>query len=133
MGLDGGVEGRKVRRRTELPACPLYAPGWVQHAQQRLHPYQRAALAAAASAQAAADWLQQVPCDAVDLLGGRPGGVNHPVAPWRKAYGPPRLDRQLRYFGWLLLHGALRCGACSLSWGGADSRVALYQAVWVSG
>ena len=130
LELDGGVEGRRVRRRPELPACPLYAPGWVHQAQQRVHPYQRAALAAAASARAAADWLQQAPCDAVDLLGGRPGGVDHPVAPWRKAYialRAPRLDRQLRYFGWLLLHGALRCGACSLSWGGADNRAALFQ------
>jgi hypothetical protein len=39
--------------------------------------------------------------------------------PWREAYASlrlPRLDRITRIFGWLLLHGALRCSATAVLW-----------------
>jgi hypothetical protein len=39
--------------------------------------------------------------------------------PWREAYAYlrlPRLDRVTRFFGWLLLHGALRCSATAVLW-----------------
>jgi hypothetical protein len=39
--------------------------------------------------------------------------------PWREAYASlrlPRLDRITRFFGWRLLHGALRCSATAVLW-----------------
>ncbi len=39
--------------------------------------------------------------------------------PWRQAYESlrlSRLDRLTRFFGWRLLHGALRCSATAVLW-----------------
>ena len=47
---------------------------------------------------------------------------------WREAYKGlwlPQLDRPTRHFGWLLLHGGLRCGAAGVAWAPVGCRADL--------
>ena len=120
-GPGGSTGGRRTRRRLHEVAGPLYAPGWVQDAQVRVPPLERAA------ARAQRDFLAgdgRGRGDAVDVLLAGPQGQVRPAPPWRMAFGrlrQARLDRPLRYFGWQLLHGALRCGASQVAWAKAES------------
>ena len=81
----------------------------------RVHPLERGAAAAAQRGQHAEGFA-----DASDaLLRGvvLEGPIQHPA--WHAAYESltlPRLDRLTRHFGWLLLHGSLRCRAVVAPW-----------------
>jgi hypothetical protein len=57
--------------------------------------------------------------DASDALMRGVMGMPLQRPPWREAYASlrrPRLDRISSFFGWLLLHGALRCSATAVLW-----------------
>jgi hypothetical protein len=86
-----------------------------------VHPLERAAAAAARRGQPVDAFA-----DASDLLLLGVLGVPVQRPPWRKAYYeslrlPSRLDRVTRHFGWLLLHGALRCSAAAVTWCQVDT------------
>lgn len=143
--VDGSVFGRRVRRRLGPPEGqhglqgPAYASRWAAAVVDvegpmraaRVHPLQRAADGRAARGDRAGEL---VPCDSVDVLAVEArlqaaGGIAAVGVPgWREAYKGlwlPRLDRPTRYFGWLLLHGGLRCGAAGVAWAPVGCRADL--------
>lgn len=120
-------QGRRVRPRLpedERGLCPLYEAGWMRASASRAHPLERA-LARQGAAQAAAG-AQARRDDCRDVLAAyvadRPrewgGAACRP--PWRQAFVDlhrhKRLGRRLRFFGWVLAHGALRCGGVLVQW-----------------
>ena len=110
--------GRRVRRRLEDAGglVPEYEAAWMRCSVSRAHPYERAATRPATAARRVDDGR-----DVLVFYGSqRPrdwGGPGDP--PWVTAYKSllcKRLDRKSRFFGWLLVHGALRCGGAVCSW-----------------
>jgi hypothetical protein len=71
-----------------------------------------------------ADFVRADCTDALERYGQRARawtGAGKP--PWLVAFESlclPRLERPLRFFGWLLVHGALRCGGAMVSWRRAE-------------
>jgi len=118
------VQPRNVRPRLpedERGCCPLYEAAWMRASVARLHPCERAAqrlgLVAGGHGQARVD-------DGVDAVAGynqtrRRAWKGEGKAPWLAAFEVvrlARLARPLRFFGWLLTHGALRCGGAMVTW-----------------
>ena len=110
--------GRRVRRRLEDAGglVPEYEAAWMRRSVARAHPYERAAARPATTVRRVDDGR-----DVLLFYGSqRPrewGGPGDP--PWVTAYKGllcKRLDRKSRFFGWLLVHGALRCGGAVCSW-----------------
>ncbi len=103
---------RSGRRRLEGVAAVVQPAAVVTG---RVHPLERAAAAAAQRGQHT-ECLADV-SDALLLGVVLEGPIQHPA--WHAAYELlrlPRLDRLIRHFGWLLLHGSLRCSAVVASW-----------------
>lgn len=116
---------RQVRVSDEELAAIYDAP-WLRESPPRLHPRQRAADAATAATAAVTLQLQQqwqpqqhqpAPLAVDDLADPLTGQVqlvqpgNHPfVRAWQRVWHR-RLPRDLRWFGWRLLHCALPVGA----------------------
>lgn len=122
----GAAAARGVRPRLpedERGLCPLYEAAWMRQSVARAHPLER--VLARQGAQTAVDGQARVD-DCRDALlvyvesrartwpatGGQP--------PWKQVFGDlrrlKRLDRGLRFFGWALAHGALRCGGEMVDW-----------------
>jgi hypothetical protein len=105
------VRSRSARRREPEPAAAALPAAAVTG---RVHPLERAAVAAALRGQPVDAFA-----DASDAL--MRGVLDVPLQqpPWRQAYESlrlSRLDRLTRFFGWRLLHGALRCSATAVLW-----------------
>ena len=119
--LPVGAGGRSGVRRPRVDAAAdhglPFRVGWTEEAQGCLRRVPRRGL--------------PQPADAVDVLHVEADGrVQRP--PWCAAYMSlrcSRLDRLTRHFGWLLLHGALRCGASLLARCCPESRAALFREV----
>ena len=117
QGFRSSSQGRFSQ---EAQAAAVHA-NWMDPSPPRLHPRQRAAAAAAATspitAQRQQQLLLQVTTPAVDdcvdpLFRGAQEAGDGDTA-WRAAYrhvSDKRLPRQLRVFGWRLLHAAVRVG-----------------------
>ena len=134
--LAAGQGGSQRRVRARLPEdeqgrCPLYEAAWMRASLARVHPLERALLRQGAVVVGGGQARQDDCRDA--LLGyavDRPrawpspqptGGQRPPAAPpWRQVFSDlrrlKRLDRRLRFFGWSLAHGALRCGGALVEW-----------------
>ena len=118
---------RRVRMRVEADergCCPMYEAAWMRQSVSRALPQERAA--AAREALAAADGQGRARLDDCrDVVEWFDGTRVHAwtgegMPPWRQVYSDlhhKRLDRPLRFFGWLLAHGALRCGGAMVGWG----------------
>ena len=135
QALEAGhqVQPRSVRQRVpedERGCCPLYEAAWMRASVARVHPCERAAhrlgLVAGGQAQARVD-------DGVDAVAGYDQTRQHAwagegKAPWLVAFAVVRLERlarPLRFFGWLLTHGALRCGGAMVTWRRAEEGFAV--------
>jgi hypothetical protein len=120
-------QGRRVRPRLpedERGLCPLYDAGWMRPSASRAHPLERTLARQGAAQTAAGGQARRDDCR--DVLAGYvadrrrewPDATRRP--PWKQAFGDlrrlKRLDRRLRLFGWLLTHGALRCGGVMVQW-----------------
>ena len=117
----------RSRFSQEAEAAAVHA-NWMDPSPPRLHPRQRAAAAATAAtslvtAQRQQQLLLQVTAPAVDdtedplLRGVQEAGDGD--TPWRAAYrhvSDKRLPRQLRVFGWRLLHAAIKVGGSRVYW-----------------
>ena len=120
--LQQGFRSSSHSRFSEEAQAAAVHANWMDPSPPRLHPRQRAAAAAAAAtspitAQRQQQLLLQVSAPAVDdtedplFRGGQEAGDGD--AAWRAAYrhvSDKRLPRQLRVFGWRLLHAAVRVG-----------------------
>ena len=97
-------DASRVRPREELP---LYEEPWLHQLVERQHPLVRAQVRLQAQPASTGQHRQD------DTVDGLVRGSSD--KPWRRAYSglwqAPRLPRELRYFGWQLLHRALPCGA----------------------
>ena len=118
------ARGRRRRRDTSGDDdAALYDAPWMHPSRPRAHPLQRAA-----AAQAAAAALAPLPppgprvSDCVDVAALPPARA---PPSWREAYAAlwaeRRLPRDLQWFGWRLLHGALACGAWRVPYAPADA------------
>jgi hypothetical protein len=127
MMQQGFRPSSRSRFSQEAEAAAVHA-NWMDPSPPRLHPRQRAAAAAAAAAapitaQRQQQLLLQVTEPAVDdtidpLLRGRQEATDADT-PWWAAYrhaSDKRLPRQLRVFGWRLLHAAVRVGGSRVHW-----------------
>ena len=133
--LQGPSAGaRRVRQRTEEDergCCPLYVAAWMRQSVERILPLERAAAARVALAAAEGSQGRQRIDDCRDVLEwfdatrAHAWPVGQGIPPWRRAYGDlrlKRLDRPLKFFGWLLAHGALCCGAAMVGWTAAPDQ-----------
>jgi hypothetical protein len=121
--LQGGFSNRRSSRHiTEADQMAAYDAVWMHNSQERQHVMQRVAAREAAGSQATALRLQQqlqhVEQPAVNdtqdplVRGLQPAAAGD--KPWAVAYrraSDKHLPRQLRIFGWQLLHAALNVGA----------------------
>jgi hypothetical protein len=127
------VPARNVRQRLpedERGCCPLYDAAWMRASVARAHPCERAAqrlgLAAAGHGQARVDDGVDAVVEYNRVRQRAWAGVERP--PWLIAFSAVRLSRlprPLRFFGWLLAHGALRCGGAMVSWRHAEPEFAV--------
>jgi len=110
--------GRRVRRRLDVDGdwVPAYGAAWLRQSVARAHPYERAA----ARPVAALHRLEDSRDALVLYSSARPKAwAGHDCPPWLFAFQSllcRRLGRKLRFFGWLLMHGALRCGGAVCAW-----------------
>jgi hypothetical protein len=135
--LGDGRDASQRRVRPRLPEdeqgrCPLYEAAWMRASVARALPVERAlvrqGVAVVGGGQARRDDCRD-PLSAYALE--RPRAWQPPpvVAPTGRMPEPPpwqqvfkdlhrlkRLDRPLRFFGWSLAHGALRCGGALVDW-----------------
>ena len=133
--LDAGhqVQPRSVRQRMpedERGCCPLYDAAWMRASVARVHPCERAAqrlgLQTGGQAQARVD--DGVDAVAAYNLARQRAWAGEGKAPWLVAFAVARmarLARPLRFFGWLLTHGALRCGGAMVAWRRAEEGFAV--------
>ena len=116
---------RNVRLRVpedERGCCPLYAATWMRTSVARAHPCERAAHRLGLVSGAGVEQARMV--DDVDAVDGYNQSRQHAwqgegKAPWLTAFQVVRLQRlarPLRFFGWLMAHGALRCGGAMVTW-----------------
>lgn len=134
------VEGRdasqrRVRQRLpedELGRCPLYEAAWMRASVARELPVERALARQQGAAVAGGGQARRDDCrdPLVAYAEGRPRAWQPPPVagpgrlpeppPWRQVFKDlrrlKRLDRPLRFFGWSLAHGALRCGGALVDW-----------------
>ncbi len=133
-GRSGSV--RRVRPRLaedERGLCPLYEAGWMRASVSRALPLERALQRQGASLAGGGRARVEDTLDAlVGYTVGRPRAWSPAaeVPPWKQVFRDlwrlKRLDRRLRFFGWALAHGALRCGGNLVEWwaGGRQDAVA---------
>ena len=118
--------GRRVRPRLpedERGLCPLYDAAWMRASVAREHPLERALVRQGAAAdvggQARVDDCRDALLVYVETRA-KAWLAAGEVPPWRQVFGDlhrlKRLDRGLRFFGWALAHGALRCGGVLVEW-----------------
>ena len=137
LALSAGhqVQPRSVRPRLpedERGCCPLYDASWMRESVARAHPCERAAqrlgLVAAAGGQAQARMDDRVDAVAGYNQARQRAWSGEGKAPWLTAFAVVRLQRlarPLRFFGWLLAHGALRCGGTMVTWRRAEEGFAV--------
>ena len=124
--------GRRVRPRLptdERGLCPLYEAAWMRESVSRALPRERALARQGAElgggGQARVDDCRDalLAC-AEDRAKAWPASDGKP--PWQQVFADlrrlKRLDRRLRFFGWTLAHGALRCGGALVEWGASGGQ-----------